>query len=136
MLNVNQMTLNYGKEKKRMTILTDVLAFLPTTTEDVTSNDAFKKNIILHIQTALSTLHQNGVGTQVDIFDDDTIEWQTFFGEQFDNKLGQAQAKQYVYLKVQLLFDTPQPGTVTIMEKAMDEALWRSRLEFDIEDTT
>lgn len=119
-----------------MTILTDVLAFLPTTTEDVTSNDAFKKNIILHIQTALSTLHQNGVGTQVDIFDDDTIEWKTFFGEQFDNKLGQAQAKQYVYLKVQLLFDTPQPGTVTIMEKAMDEALWRSRLEFDIEDTT
>ena len=119
-----------------MSILSDVLAFLPTTTEDVSSNDAFKKNIILHIQTALSTLQQNGVGRSVDIFSDENIDWDDFFDYDEVNQMGRAQAKQYVYLKVQLLFDTPQPGTVSIMEKAMDEALWRSRLEFDYYDAS
>lgn len=119
-----------------MTILKDVLAFLPTTTEDVASNNAFKKNILLHTQTALATLHQNGVGQVVDVLSNDDISWDDFFGDDFKDDMGCAFAKQYVYLKVQLLFDTPQPGTASIMEKSADEALWRARTEFDIETTS
>lgn len=117
-----------------MTILQDVVNFLPTTTEDVLTNDAFKKNILLHITTALSTLNQNGVGKPVDILSDDTIDWDDFVTDTHVN--GMVFAKQYVYLHVQLLFDTPPPSTATIMEKAMAESLWRCRLEFDNENTT
>lgn len=118
-----------------MTILSDVVKFIPTTTDDVLTNDAFKKNILLHINTALSTLQQNAVGKTVDVLSNEDTTWEDFFGDEFQDHMGQAQSKQFVYLKVQLLFDTPQPGTVTIMEKAIDEALWRARLEFDIEST-
>lgn len=64
----------------------------------------FDLDIIIHINTALSTLTQLGVGpSEGYMIEDETSEWSDFIGED----LGYNPAKSYLFLKVKSLFDPP-----------------------------
>lgn len=114
-----------------MSILTDVLKYIPTTTDDVFTIEAVEANVCLHIDTALGVLRQNGIGLDVITSGNKDADWDDFFGNDDSEAVYKSFAKSYVYIKAQLLFDTPQPSVVTLMEKAAEEFLWRARLEFD-----
>lgn len=112
------------------TIAKSVVSFIPTTTEDILTNEVFRAPLLLHISSALSTLRQNGIGNNIDLFSTPDATWDDFFGE-IGEDVNTASSKQYVYIKTQLLFDPPQPSAIQILEKAAEEALWRARLEFE-----
>jgi len=86
-------------------------------------DDSFDIDIIMHINTVFTTLHQLGIGP-VDGFmiEDDTKKWE-------DYTTGDANlnaVKSYVYLRVRLLHDPPSTSfAIDSMQKQIVELEWR-----------
>lgn len=87
------------------------------------SYTVFDIDIMLHINSALSTLQQIGVGpVNGFMISDATPTWQDFLG---DIPALNA-AKTYVVLKTRLYFDPPQQSYVlTAMQEQIKELEWR-----------
>lgn len=85
--------------------------------------EAFDQDVILHINSALSTLHQLGVGPDLGfMIEDGGKTWEEFLGT--DPRLNHI--KTYVYLRVRMLFDPPTTGFLTsAIEKQIEELAWR-----------
>lgn len=84
---------------------------------------AFDVDIIMHINTAFSTLAQLGIGPHDGFsIEDDTPTWSDFLGS--DIRLNPV--KSYIFLRVRLLFDPP--GTSYLIEslrRQAEEMEWR-----------
>jgi hypothetical protein len=84
---------------------------------------AFDVDILMHINSVFSTLHQLGVGPgEGFVVEDAATQWSTFIGD--DDRLNSV--KTYMYLKVRLLFDPP--GTsylIDSLRKQAEELEWR-----------
>jgi hypothetical protein len=85
--------------------------------------DVFDNDIILHTNSALSTLYQLGIGPATGFqIEGDDEEWEDFLGA--DPRLNSV--KTYVCLKVRLAFDPPGTSfAITAMEKQIEELAWR-----------
>lgn len=88
--------------------------------EECTSYDT---DLIIHINTIFSVLHQLGVGTSEPfVIKDKTNLWSEFT----DNSVYLESVKTYMYLKLRLIFDPPQSSAaVEQMNKTVDELEWR-----------
>lgn len=97
------------------------------------NDDSFNAELKLHINSSLSTMYQNGIGTPFQIESEEEV-WSNFLKESQSNQneymLGQV--KSFVYFKTKLMFDPPPPSVVEQMVKAGDEMLWRLREQYDI----
>ena len=85
--------------------------------------DAFDIDIIMHINSALSTVGQLGVGP-VDGFSiaDATATWDDFL----NGDLSFNDVKSYIYMRVRMLFDPPtNPRLYTAIETQVREVEWR-----------
>lgn len=84
---------------------------------------AFDEDIIMHINTAFSTLTQLGVGpSEGFMIEDEGAVWGDFIGDdlQFNS------VKSYVCLRVRMLFDPPSTSyLITAMENQIRELEWR-----------
>jgi hypothetical protein len=87
----------------------------------------FDSDIVMHINTALGTLCQLGVGpSEGFMIEDDSATWDTFLGT--DLRLNQA--KSYVYLRARLLFDPPGTSFVLdAMKQQIQELEWRLNVQ-------
>lgn len=89
----------------------------------------FDTDIIIHINTVFSKLHQLGVGPDKPFRISGAEQtWDQFIGTQ-----SQVEAvKDYIYLNVKLLFDPPQNGfTTTSYENMIKELEWRLNVAVD-----
>lgn len=87
------------------------------------SLEVFDLDILIHINSVFSDLHQLGVGPEDPFSIEDEVDtWGMFIGDsQMINSV-----KSYVYLRVRLLFDPPQTGpTAAAMEKQAEQLAWR-----------
>ena len=65
----------------------------------------FDHDVLTHINSAFSTLHQLGVGPETQfMIEDDSVNWADFYDED-ESILNMV--RSYVYLKVRLIFDPP-----------------------------
>lgn len=89
-------------------------------TDDYT---AFDLDVVMHINSVFSTLHQLGVGPDNGfMIEDATATWDTFLGD--DPLLNQV--KSYMYLRVRLLFDPPATSyLIQASERQASEMEWR-----------
>lgn len=110
-----------------MSILSDTIDYIPSTSQEILEDDVYKQTLILSINNSLSTLVQNSVGHHIDLSENDNLDWDDFFGSDF--KGNRAPAKMYVFLRAQLEFDPPQSNIQKMFEESADEALWRARME-------
>lgn len=87
----------------------------------------FDTDIIMHINSVFSILHQLGVGPDKSFsIQDDTATWDDFIED--DNNFNDV--KTYIYLKVRLLFDPPASSSVmSAMERQISELEWRLNVE-------
>lgn len=85
--------------------------------------EAFDPDIIMHINSVFSTLHQLGVGPDEGfMIQDDVPTWATFLGN--DPRLNHI--KTYVFLRVRMLFDPPSLGyVIDAMKEQIKELEWR-----------
>lgn len=83
----------------------------------------YDTDLIIHINTALSTLTQLGVGSSSGFFiTDSSANWNDFIGE-VDNL---ESVKTYVYVKVKLVFDPPPTAAaIDALNKLANELEWR-----------
>lgn len=90
-------------------------------------DDSFDTDIIIHINTAFTTLNQLGVGPEEGFsIEDDIATWSDFIGD--DKKLKAVQT--YIYLKVKLVFDPPLNSAILEANKqTLNELEWRLNLE-------
>lgn len=90
----------------------------------------FDTDIIIHINTAIATLYQMGVGPKNFHVTDATETWADLLGT--DNTVLEM-AKTYIYLKVRLIFDPPTTGggVMDSIEKTIEELEWRLNSEVD-----
>lgn len=90
---------------------------------------AFDSDIVMHINSVLSTLAQLGVGPPAGVhIEDNNAEWSELLG--VDNRLNMA--KSYIYAKVRLLFDPPSTSFgITALEKVVSEWEWRLNVQAD-----
>lgn len=93
---------------------------------------AFDVDIMLCINSVLSTLTQLGVGPSEGFaIEDDSAEWDDIT----DGDPRLSAVKTYVFMKTKLIFDPPQNGfLVTSMEKMLTESEWRLNVTADIEE--
>lgn len=84
---------------------------------------AFDMDIIMHINSALATLNQLGVGPDEGFsIEDNTAKWGDLLGD--DKRLNQV--KSYVYLKVRVMFDPPASSFVlSSFQEQIKEHEWR-----------
>lgn len=87
----------------------------------------FDTDIIMHINSVFSILHQLGVGPDESFsIQDDTATWDDFIED--DNNFNDV--RTYIYLKVRLLFDPPSSSSVmSAMERQISELEWRLNVE-------
>ena len=92
---------------------------------------AFDTDVIIHINTALAILCQLGVGPEKGFrIRADSATWQDFVGE--DTRLDDV--KDYVYLKVKLLFDPPSSSAaIQSTESLISEIEWRLNVTAEME---
>ena len=84
---------------------------------------AFDMDIIMHINSALATLHQLGIGPDEGfMIEDVSAEW----GDLLDDDPRLNQVKSYIYLKVRVVFDPPTTSfALAAFEKQIEEHEWR-----------
>lgn len=82
----------------------------------------FDDDIIIHINSAFSTLAQLGIGPKNGFsISDSTSTWSQFIDDPLVNS-----AKSYVYLSVKLVFDPPTSSAVIdAYNKRLEEIAWR-----------
>lgn len=90
---------------------------------------AFDAEILMHLNSALSTLVQLGVGPTEGLYVEGADEvWEGLIGT--DMRLNAV--KTYVHLRVKLLFDPPDIGFVlTAMKEQIKELEWRLNVIVD-----
>lgn len=90
----------------------------------------FDTDIMIHINTAIMTLDQLGVGPEEGFrVTSDADSWSDFIED--DDYLDAA--KTYVYLKVKLVFDPPLSGSVMeAMKESIKEYEWRLNVKADV----
>lgn len=84
--------------------------------------DAFDGNILMHINSVFSTLHQLGVGpSDPFMIEDATPTWDDFSA---DPRL--SAVRSYVFLRVKILFDPPTTSfLLDAYQKQIQEMEWR-----------
>lgn len=89
----------------------------------------FDTDIILHINSALGTLHQLGVGpTDGFMIEDNVPKWHQFIG---DVRYIQS-VKTAVYYEVRLAFDPPQTSYgITAFQGQLEQLKWRLTIAVD-----
>lgn len=101
-------------------ILTSIKKMLGLTAEYT----HFDPELIMHINSAFTDLHQLGVGpSEGFVIEDDLSVWTDFI----PNITKLQSVKSYIYLKVKLLFDnsTLTSAVIASMERQIKEYEWR-----------
>lgn len=85
--------------------------------------EAFDVDILMHINSVFSILHQLGLGPEDGfVIEDDTATWDAFLGD--DPRINSV--KTYVYLRVRLMFDPPTTSyLIESTRKQAEELEWR-----------
>lgn len=93
----------------------------------------FDRQIIIHINTILRILNQLGVGSSTFRVVDEKDVWSDFLLEQDDLD----DVKDYVFLRVRILFDPPSVSSVLEAYKEMIRELeWRLNVAVDPGETS
>lgn len=89
--------------------------------------EVFNPDIVMHINTVLSTLTQ--LGLKQYMIEDSSAKWSEYLG---DNTVLVGLVKQYMYLKVRLVFDPPTSGIVIeAINRSISELEFRISVEAD-----
>lgn len=105
-------------------ILTSVKKVLGITEE----YEHFDQDLIMHINTVFGILHQLGVGPSTGFsIQDSSALWNDFVDNEKLNLV-----KSYVCLKVRLMFDPPQNGSlIEAINSQISELEWRLNVAID-----
>lgn len=94
-----------------------------------TADTAFDTDIIVNINSVLSTLDQLGIGPdECLVITNNTETWSQLLGTKTNIEM----VKSYIYLKVKLLFDPPASSTILeAYQRQITELEWRMNAQIE-----
>lgn len=93
-------------------------------------DDSFDTDILVLINSAASSLRQLGVGPQNGLEIDDGTGWEDLLDDEEYAQLLPS-AKEYIYIKVRQIFDTPTGPAAEAYSNRLSEIEWRMCSELD-----
>jgi len=89
----------------------------------------FDTDVIIHINSALMSLNQLGIGPETGFaVVDKNQTWSNYLGTEVNVEA----VKTYIYLKVRLIFDPPSSSSVIdAMERQIQEFEWRLTMQME-----
>lgn len=87
----------------------------------------FDPDIVMHINTALASLTEFGIGPEDGyVITGEKETWNKFLGDAMKSQKAFSMIRSYVYLRVRKLFDPPQSSVLmNAIDKEIDELEWR-----------
>lgn len=93
-------------------------------------DNSFDEEILMHINSAIGSLNQNGVGSNIVVFDDTTV-WNDLMDEsQVEGNVYFKMVPLFIKLSTKVVFDPPPPSLVDYYSKLIDEHLWRLKVAY------
>ena len=93
----------------------------------IESNDeSFDEDILIYINSTISTLYQMGVNSDLYLVEEDT-EWSDYLPEGHLLNM----VKDYISKKVRYKFDPPTGSAMDALKSIIDELEWRINVEVD-----
>lgn len=96
----------------------------------------FDTDLLMHINSAIGTLNQNGVGNFIVVEDDVPVWGDLQDPTQTDGNKYFKMVPLFITLKTKLLFDPPPPSSVQYHSTNADEILWRLKVAYEEPLTT
>jgi len=91
----------------------------------------FDGELLLHINSSLVILRQNGIGSIVSI-EDTTTTWSDVQDPlQIEGNKFFDLVPLFINLNVKMLFDSPPPSTIEYYSKTIDQTLWRLKVAYE-----
>ena len=88
----------------------------------------FDRELIMHINSALMTVNQIGVGEECVTISSDGDTWDSILGDNTNLE----SVKLYIYLKVRLIFDPPTSAFVLdSIERQITQLEWRLNVQVE-----
>ena len=108
-----------------------ILARVRTSVIGIEDNTEFDDELLPFINTAISTLNQNGVGNFL-VVEDDKRTWKELMDvtQTEGNKYFQM-VPLFVILSTKILFDPPPPSSVEYHSNSIKEILWRLKIAYE-----
>ena len=92
----------------------------------------FDTDLLLHINSSIGKLNQNGVGKFL-VVNDDKATWGDFIDEsQTEGNKYSQMIPLFIALNTKLLFDPPPPSSVEFHTRSVDEILWRLKVAYEL----
>lgn len=96
----------------------------------------FDTDLLMHINSAIGKLNQNGVGNFI-VVENDTSTWGDLQDPlQTDGNKYFKMVPLFITLSTKLLFDPPPPSSVQYHASNADELLWRLKVAYEEQLTT
>lgn len=91
----------------------------------------FDTDLLMHINSAIGKLNQNGVGMFV-VVSDDTTTWRDLQDPtQIHGNMYFQMIPMFIMVNVKVIFDPPPPSMVDYYKQSIDETLWRLKAAFE-----
>lgn len=94
-------------------------------------SEEFDDDLLLHINSSILTLRQNGIINNVMVKGVDET-WEDLKDENKNNEYFN-QVPQFISLNTRILFDPPPPSNVEFYNNRIDELLWRLKVAYEEE---
>lgn len=96
------------------------------------SSSDFDSELLMHINSAIGKLNQNGVGNFIVVENDQTTWMDLEDPNQVDGNVYFKMIPLFVSLSTKILFDPPPPSSVEYHSKSVDEILWRLKVAYEV----
>lgn len=108
-----------------------ILVGVRTSVVGIEDNKEFDKELIPHINSAISELNQNGVGNFL-IVTNETQKWSDLKDEsQVEGNNYFQMVPLFITLSTKLLFDPPPPSNVEYHSNSANKLLWRLKIAYE-----
>ena len=90
------------------------------------SDTTFDEEILLHINSSIGKLSQNGAVKNIFVSGEDSL-WDSLLHDH--DSMGMITS--FIFLNVKVLFDPPPPSTIQYYNSQIEELLWRLKVSYE-----
>lgn len=91
----------------------------------------FDTDLLMHINSAIGKLHQNGIGTVL-VVTDSSATWRDLQDPtQIEGNKYFQMIPMFIVVSTKIIFDPPPPSTVEYYNRSIDESLWRLKVAYE-----
>lgn len=93
--------------------------------------DDFDTELLMHINSAIGKLNQNGVGNFIVVNNEETTWNDLQNPDQVEGNKYFQMIPLFIAMSTKLVFDPPPPSAVPVYQNSIDQMLWRLKVAYE-----